>query len=92
MTKPPAQPLSQRVAPPPVSTHLSAAVEAIDAQFGDGYAAKHPELVASLVQAGAIHSATTAALGAHEEALAALHSVSAATNETLLKLKPKLFG
>ncbi len=38
--------------PPPqpsaIADHLSEAIHAIDAAFGDGYARDHPELVASL--------------------------------------------
>jgi hypothetical protein len=33
------------------------AVEAIDKQFGDGYAREHPELVAGFMQAAAIDQA-----------------------------------
>ncbi|WP_177247257.1 hypothetical protein [Citrobacter freundii] len=33
------------------------AVEAIDKQFGDGYASAHPELVAGFMQAAAIDQA-----------------------------------
>ena len=33
---------------------LAAAVEVIDAQFGAGFAASHPELVSGMVQASAL--------------------------------------
>lgn len=42
------------------------AVEAIDKQFGDGYAREHPELVADFMQAAAIDQAEmTAQLSAY---------------------------
>jgi hypothetical protein len=71
---------------------LRAARQEVDAAFGEGHAARHPELVAALVQASAIEAGVQAGLGAHQEALQALHRVSRETNATLLKLKPKLFG
>jgi phage gp36-like protein len=61
--------------------HLEDAIAAIDAAMGQGYAAKHPELIAALVQASAIeHAVETGRIASRE------------TNETLLKLKPRLFG
>ena len=36
------------------------AIAAIDANFHQGYAAEHPELVAALVQASAIHDLASA--------------------------------
>ena len=72
--------------------HLHDAVAEIDAVFGDGYARAHPELVAALVQASAIDAAVAAGKGAHAEAMALASRISRETNETLLKLKPRLFG
>ena len=63
------------------ASHLRAAIEAIDAEFGAGYARDNPELVAAMLQASAIESAKLAGVSASRE-----------TNETLLKLKPRLFG
>ena len=63
------------------ATQLAAARAAIDAEFGAGHAAAHPELVAAMVQAAAIHSAVMIGKVASEE-----------TNRTLLQLKPRLFG
>lgn len=39
------------------SLWMREAVEAIDKQFGDGYAREHPELVAGFMQAAAIDQA-----------------------------------
>ncbi|MGB0498897.1 MAG: hypothetical protein ACPGID_11205 [Rubricella sp.] len=61
--------------------YLGAARRAVDQAFGEGYAAQNPELVAALIQASAI-----------EHAVAAGKVASRETNETLLKLKPRLFG
>jgi hypothetical protein len=40
-----------RQAPMTVSLYLSEAIEAIDGKFGDGYAAKNPQLVAAFIAA-----------------------------------------
>ncbi|MEQ9261425.1 MAG: hypothetical protein RIG84_20245 [Roseovarius sp.] len=72
--------------------YLAEAVEAIDTQFGEGFARQHPELVASLVQSCAIDSAVATGRGAHEEALTLAEKISRETCETILKLKPRLFG
>lgn len=63
------------------TTYLRAAREAIDAEFGAGHAAAHPELVSAFLQAAAIENAVHVGRIASRE-----------TNETLLKLKPRLFG
>ncbi len=83
MTRHVPHPLDQTKAQAPVAVaqYLAAAREAIDAAFGDGHAARHPELVAAFLQACAIEAAVNAGRIASRE-----------TNETLLKLKPRLFG
>ena len=68
-------------APAAVASYLTEAKAQIDAAFGAGHAAAHPELVAAFVQACAIEAAVNAGRIASRE-----------TNETLLKLKPRLFG
>jgi hypothetical protein len=68
-------------APAAVARYLTEAKAQIDAAFGAGHAAAHPELVAAFVQACAIEAAVNAGRIASRE-----------TNETLLKLKPRLFG
>jgi hypothetical protein len=68
-------------APAAVAGYLAAARETIDAAFGEGHAAANPELVAAYLQACAIETAVAAARVASRE-----------TNETLLKLKPRIFG
>ncbi|MFX0541150.1 hypothetical protein ACEWPM_005390 [Roseovarius sp. S4756] len=77
---------------PAAARHLGDAVTAIDARFGEGYAARHPELVASLVQSSTIEAAVTKGYGAHQEALGLAQSLTSQICETLLKLKPKFFG
>jgi hypothetical protein len=74
------------------ASHLHAAVAAIDAEFGDGFSRANPALVASVVQASAIESAVEAGRDASHETIAAITRLSRETNETLLKLKPRLFG
>lgn len=76
----------------PVAAHLRAAREAIDLEFGEGYAAANPGLVAALVQAGAIEAAVAAGKEAHRETIDVVQVLSRNTNETLLKLKPRIFG
>lgn len=77
---------------PAAARHLGDAINAIDAQFGEGYAAQHPELVASLVQSATIEAAVAKGYGAHQEALGLAQSLTAQICETLLRLKPKFFG
>ncbi|MFD0857780.1 hypothetical protein [Roseovarius aquimarinus] len=72
--------------------HLAEAVRAIDAEFGAGYAAKHPELVASLVQSATVEAAVSTGYGAHQEAMGLARELTSQICETLLKLKPKFFG
>ena len=71
---------------------LRAARTAIDAEFGEGYAAAHPELVAAMLQATAIESAVEAGRAATDQVLERVTRLSRDTNETILKLKPRLFG
>ena len=71
---------------------LRAARAAIDSEFGDGYAAGHPELVAAMLQATAIESAVEAGNAATDRVLDRVTRLSRDTNETILKLKPRLFG
>ena len=68
-------------APLAAMSYLQAARDSIDDTFGSGHAAANPELVAAFVQACAIEAAVNAGRIASRE-----------TNETLLKLKPRLFG
>lgn len=72
---------TKREAPQAVARYLAEARAAVDAEFGEGHAARHPELVAAFLQACAIEAAVNAARIASRE-----------TNETLLKLKPRIFG
>jgi hypothetical protein len=74
--------------------HLRDAVAMIDSEFGTGFARAHPELVASLVQATVLENlhATGREVRAEAMALALASRVSRETNETLLKLKPRIFG
>lgn len=62
------------------AAYLSAAKAAIDVEFGDGYAAEHPELVAAFMQAAAIEAATNGGRIAVREIC-----------EALVALKPRLF-
>lgn len=80
------------LSPHHIARHLGDAVTAIDAQFGDGYAANHPELVAALVQSATIEAAVATGRGAHDEALSLARSLTSQICETLLRLKPKFFG
>ncbi|MFN3614722.1 MAG: hypothetical protein ACK4WC_09215 [Rubrimonas sp.] len=71
---------------------LRAARAAVDAEFGEGYAAANPALLAALVQASAIESAVNSGRHASAEAMSLIARLSRETNETILKLKPRLFG
>lgn len=71
---------------------LRAARAAVDAEFGNGYAAAHPQLVAAMLQATAIESAVEAGRAATDQVLDRVTRLSRDTNETILKLKPRLFG
>jgi hypothetical protein len=72
--------------------HLSDAIEAIDAAFGPGYARDNPALVAAMIQSATIERAVATGYRAHGEALAAAREISAEMGETILKLKPRIFG
>lgn len=71
--------------------HLAAAVAALDRTFGEGYARENPALVASLVQAAAIEHGLDTARALHAETLETVQRVTRETNETILRLKPRLF-
>ena len=75
-----------------VGAHLVEAREAIDAAFGDGHAARHPELVAAFLQAAAIESLAAAGCDTAGQALHVATRIAHETNETILKLKPRIFG
>ena len=77
---------------PAAARHLRAAIAAIDAEFGPGYAAQHPDLIAALVQSATIEAAVATGHGAHQEALGMAQSLTSQICETLLRLKPKFFG
>jgi hypothetical protein len=79
-------------APERVTGYLVAARRAIDAVFGEGHAARHPELVAAFLQASALEHAVASGEAASRDALHLLARLSRDTNETLLKLKPRIFG
>lgn len=68
-------------APVAVTRYLEEARRGIDAVFGEGHAAANPALVAAFVQACAIEAAVNAGRIASRE-----------TNETILRMKPRLFG
>jgi hypothetical protein len=103
MNPPAAMPISRSedaAATPELSTaaasttlgHLRDAVAMIDSEFGTGFARAHPELVASLVQASVLENLHATGREVHAEAMALASRVSRETNETLLKLKPRIFG
>lgn len=71
---------------------LAAARDAIDAIFGDGYAATNPQLTAAYLQAAAIENAVQAGQDATPETLDTVKGLSRDTDKTLLKLKPRIFG
>lgn len=77
---------------PAAARHLRAAVAAIEDEFGAGYAADHPALVAALVQSATIEAAVATGHDAHQEALGLAQSLTSQICETLLRLKPKFFG
>ncbi|WP_306153286.1 hypothetical protein [Roseovarius sp. MMSF_3281] len=77
---------------PQTAVHLAQAVEAIDAQFGEGFARQNPELVASLVQSATIEAAVATGYTAHRQALGLAEKLGGDLCETLRGLKPKFFG
>ena len=86
------QPIDPPQAPSQTIATLAQARDAIDASFGQGYAAANPQVVAAFLQAAAIENAVLSGQAATREVLATIKSVSRETNETLLKLKPRIFG
>jgi len=63
-------------APATVAGYLNAARRHIDEQFGDGYAAKHPELVAAFVQACAQDFDTAISAATRQAAAGSLTCIS----------------
>lgn len=57
-----------RQAPDTADVYLRAAIRNIDSSFGDGYAAKHPELVAAMVRTSGADFNTSAMIVAIQEA------------------------
>lgn len=79
----PAAPLSdptKAAAAPAVAAYLRAAKDAIDAVFGEGHAAQHPEIVAAFLQAAAIEAAANGGRDAAGE-----------LRDAIVSLKPRLF-
>lgn len=70
---------------------LKAACAAIDGAFGEGHAAANPALVGAFLQACAVESAVRAGTAASGRGLETATRISRETQETLLKLKPRLF-
>lgn len=91
-SEPPAAGPAPSAAARTAAAHLRDAVATIDATFGPGYARAHPELLASLVQATVLENLHASGREVHAEAMALASRVSRETNETLLKLKPRIFG
>lgn len=80
---------------PPAETvagYLREGAAAIDAVFGAGHAAANPALLAQFVQACAIQSAVEAGRSATDRSLSTVARLAGETNDTILKLKPRLFG
>jgi len=75
-----------------MQSHLRAARDAIDDAFGPGHAAANPALVAAFLQGCAIEDAAHMARRLHRETLEFAGRISRETNETILTLKPRLFG
>ena len=57
-----------RQAPDTADVYLRAAIRNIDSVFGEGYASKHPELVAAMVNASGADFNTSAFIVALQEA------------------------
>jgi len=76
--------------------YLKRAVEALDAQFGEGYAAANPALVGSFLQSASIESAVLSADTALESTLGTVlpHADKSIDKvcASLEYLKPRLFG
>lgn len=91
-SRPEGLPEPEARAPAAAAHWLRASAAAVDETFGEGHAARHPELVAAMVQACAIETAVDEGRGTSARVLETLRSLSRETNATILKLKPKLFG
>ncbi len=76
--------------------YLKRAVETLDGQFGEGYAAANPVLVASFLQSASIESAVLSADAALESTLRTVLPHADKSIErvcaSLEYLKPRLFG
>ncbi len=76
--------------------YLKRAIEALDAEFGEGYAAANPALVGSFLQSASIESAILSADTALESTLGTVLPHADKSIErvcaSLEYLKPRLFG
>jgi len=76
--------------------YLERAVQALDKQFGEGYAAANPVLVGAFIQSASIESAVLSADAALETALGTVLPHADKSIErvcaSLEYLKPRLFG
>lgn len=79
-------------APEATGHYMAQAVSMIDGAFGPGYAKDHPELLAAMIQASAIEAAVEAGREAHGQAMELADRLGRETCETILKLKPRIFG
>jgi hypothetical protein len=87
-----ALPETKSDAPSASAHYMREAIAAIDAEFGEGYARANPALIASMIQASAIESAVNTGREAHGQAMALAPQITREVCETMLKLKPRLFG
>lgn len=83
---------TKTAAPDATAHYMNQAIETIDAAFGPGYAREHPDLLAAMIQASAIEAAVEAGREAHGQAMVLADRIGRETCETILKLKPRLFG
>lgn len=79
-------------APGAAAHYLRQAIAAIDAELGAGYARANPHLIASMVQASAIECAVNTGREAHGQAMDLAPRITREVCETMLQLKPRLFG
>ncbi|MEO0680001.1 MAG: hypothetical protein AAF192_06265 [Pseudomonadota bacterium] len=85
-------PAPERGAPAAAGHWMRESAAALDAAFGQGYAAANPAVLAAMIQACAIEAAVDEGRSTRDRILDTVGKLSRETNATLLKLKPKLFG
>lgn len=77
---------AMRQASTTIDTYMRRAIKSIDKHFGEGYAAEHPELVGSFVQACTVDFDTAIRHIDAEELTSAISSIGSSIDDAVLNV------